>query len=74
MRKLIRRLLFKLHIVNTYPTTLVTGGHEVPATIIRTDSIGHNIRPDITPMIKDDPNFDGVKSVIVYQARGRDGR
>lgn len=42
-----KKILFKLHIRNTYPTTMVLGGHEIPANIIRTDEVSSNIRPAI---------------------------
>lgn len=53
MRDKLRKLLFKLHIVNIYPTTW----HGFPANIIRTDGKSYDIKPDVQHLINDVENL-----------------
>lgn len=66
----IRKLLFKLHLRNSYPSYL-TGldGSKVPCNIIRTD----NMSADIRPIIGDTHSRvgDGVHTVNVYTSPPR---
>ena len=49
MKIKLQRLLFKLHITNSYPITLIgVDGTEWPANVLRTDDVSYCILPGKT--------------------------